>query len=336
MAPYTTDVIEERPVPLIDLAKTETFEIGDSHPITSSVQWEIEKTRQVSPLLTRLTASTASGNEILATAAVAPNSSYHMNFSGPSLQCGQASTEKVAYRYASPASIIDQIHSSTSFALDKSGGSQGFPIYVAASPVPEMRRSPGQGGTANPDRTNFTNDCIVSVKGYTIMQDDVYGDALWIRHENESIACALQETNYRVMFETSGDTQKIIAVDHTLQRPIPSPSSSYLTITQSIVDLFTGAIGLVTHTAYNCDYAGSQDCHNVTSLVTYRTRIWSTVLIGALKLTAGATISTDPVSSLPDIPPEDRALTRNRSLGTLIEELSRNVTLSLYLSIPAS
>lgn len=290
----------------------------------------MERPHQVSPLLDRITVSTASTSEILPMNAVVPNSSYAISYRGPSLKCGPASTQKIDDRL-SPAAAIGYLVNATSFKLggqfDGSLGSQGFPIYLAVTP--DRSRAVLTSEHEDPNIklwTQIAADCVVGVRPCTILQNRVYKDVLWVRQGNDSITCALHETNYHLSFETTGNTRRITAMEYELQGQIENSSTPYLPVAQSVVNLLTGTLGLITGTDVGCQV----NCHNITSMVSYRTRIWSTALIGALNLTEGVPFWIDPLSPIPDIPPEDRALTRGLTLSPLIEELSRNVTLSLF------
>ncbi|KAI5456671.1 hypothetical protein BGZ63DRAFT_408815 [Mariannaea sp. PMI_226] len=65
-------------------------------------------------------------------------------------------------------------------------------------------------------------------------------------------------------------------------------------------------------------------------ILTYRTRVPETTIFGALKADPNSVVATDNGLAPNLLPPAITGLARNKSVGELIEELSRNVTLSLF------
>lgn len=209
-------------------------------------------------------------------------------------------------------------------------------IYMATSPmnIPYLNDGGDSDFTA---WTQFAVQCIVSTGLCPMMAFAANSDALWIQQEKENIACALYETNYTVQFEASNITQEIRSVEFEFLQPIQEPSISYFFIVHSLVDLLAGAL---TVSKLKVNDAGAADgrAHGnstyFTQVLSTRTRIWSTLLIGALNIIGGAELQDplehSPNRPLPSISQEDRALTRGKTLGFLIEELSRNLTMNLF------
>lgn len=188
---------------------------------------------------------------------------------------------------------------------------------------------------------NFVRDCVVGTGRCSIMLDRTYTDALWVRHQKEDIACALHETKYRVSFQSTSTTPKMMLRSYETLGAIRDPLLSYLSITQSLVNLLTGAIGFWS-AEEDCEteqeihegkpnHAKNYTCEVTTSFTSVRTKIWSTLLVGALNLSNTTDLPGTYRDDLtPSISSEDKALARNLTLGPLIEELSRNLTLNLF------
>lgn len=89
---------------------------------------------------------------------------------------------------------------------------------------------------------------------------------------------------------------------------------------QALANLLNGVIGKT------ISHDGGHHSTIKYSLITLGSGILQTALIGAID-TSG---DSGWAQALPPLPQEDQALARNKSIGALIEELSRNQTLSLF------
>ncbi|KAL8665075.1 MAG: hypothetical protein Q9168_007777 [Polycauliona sp. 1 TL-2023] len=320
---------------MVDFTRDELFSTGDID-------------LQVAPVLKRLAASTGANGELVPDMPI-PNSSFNVDFLGPSLQC--RTPDQVLEPLDGPMKVSDMIwhiYNATAFRLGKeprtrwktlnTSGAAGAAVYIATSPSDLW--TPGPMGTSKMFE-QVVQECVVGAGSCEIMGDGTYMDALWIQHQDELIACALHETKYHVGFRLVGTTPKMILQGHEPLGTIRDPLRSYLSLTQSLVDLLTGVIGFQSTEAdcFNLNeevqgrplYDMNASCATESSFLTIRTKIWSTLLVGALNLTYSANLPGSYNDMFTrSISPEDRALARNLNLGPLIEELSRNLTLNLF------
>jgi len=151
---------------------------------------------------------------------------------------------------------------------------------------------------------------------------------------NDSIACYMRDTRFDLTFSTVGNIQTMSDVRFTWLDPnaslkdtswIPAKDGKlavYKLATQALATLLNGAI-----TASASFLGQTMSGTWQVSLKTARTRIMTTALIGLLP----SGISTAG-QSIADLPREDLDLAANKTLGMMIEELSRNQTLSLFSS----
>ncbi|KAL8880440.1 MAG: hypothetical protein Q9192_008018 [Flavoplaca navasiana] len=308
-----------RAVPSIDFMRNSSFSIGD--------------TLQVSPALERLAVWTGASKNLSQIAMPIANASYLVEFLGPSVQCRTPSEDETTGVWET----IESIHNATSNQLGRQSGVTWGPIkgpgevvYMATAPK----------SLSNDSFETFVQDCVIGSGRCDILSDERYKDVLWIRHQKEDIVCDLHQTKYNVGFYSTRTTPHMVLWNHKILDRIADPLLSYRSITQSLVNLLTGAIGFWS-TENDCEddqvlnkkkpTGKDKVCGNVTIFTSARTKIWSTLLVGALNLTkTRETPETYWDRLTPSISSEDRAVTRNLSLGPLIEELSRKLTLNLF------
>ncbi|KAL9031142.1 MAG: hypothetical protein Q9180_006834 [Flavoplaca navasiana] len=299
-----------RAVPSIDFMRNPSFSIGD--------------TLQVSPALERIAVLTGASKYLPPNAMPIANASYEVEFRGPSILCGTPSEDGPM----NVPELIESIHNATSYQLESKEG-PGEVVYMAASPT-FMSGSP----------ESFVQDCVVGTGRCNILGDGLNPDILWVRHQKEDIVCGLHETKYYVGFYSTHSTPHMILLDHMPLDRIADPVLSYRSATQSLVNLLTGAIGIWSAEEdcdLNMEFYEEEPidkeyiCGNMTRFTSARTRIWSTFLVGALNLTKSTKTQKNDRNRLsPLISLEDKALTGNMSLGPLIEELSRKLTVNLF------
>ncbi|KAF4947196.1 hypothetical protein FSARC_14015 [Fusarium sarcochroum] len=284
----------------------------------------------VSPLLMRITSATASGGEILPMAAVAPNASYTMEFQGPSLKCDKA--------HGFMLKFIDKIHEAANSDISSNVG--GDTIYFSITAYPSFPymdyTGDGSSDASKLPKWNFSKmaeDCLrgpgsCAYAPWPNVQPSYF--PLLVRLNDDSLVCSLQNTTYNVNFRSTETTQTIEQPYHfKWTQPVnftaqddPSGMASFTKAAQALANLLNGVIGKQTSIG-----GGYQDVQHI-NLMSQGTSIMQTALIGALNTSAEIKLSV----GIPPLPQEDQALARGKSLGSLIEELSRNQTLSLFSS----
>ncbi|KAI4269637.1 MAG: hypothetical protein LQ337_007156 [Flavoplaca oasis] len=327
---HTSYPSREQFVPTLDFTKDLSVHYRGSH--------------QIAPVLEWLTVSTGANTNLFPMQNPIPNSSYRVDFLGPSVRCRTPGGEdRVSaknsgiYAPLSVPEMIETIYNVTSDYFQKafdaastSTPGSGHLIYAAGSPFQLSEAILWRNQSKSSAIAGFVRDCVVGTKDCEIMRDVVYKDALWIRHNNQNIACALHETRYYAQFRSINTTQEVSLEAYELLGAIDDPVASYRTITQSLVNLLTGALGLCLAAETEGEVSPGSIIHlsSQTFLRSLRTRIRSTLLIGALKFTEGI--------ALPDGPPpstlDDGTYTQDLVLGALIEDFSRNLTMNLFSS----
>ncbi|KAL8978528.1 MAG: hypothetical protein Q9205_005904 [Flavoplaca limonia] len=327
---HTSYPSREQFVPTLDFTKDLSVQYRGSH--------------QIAPVLEWLTVSTGANTNLFPMQNPIPNSSYRVDFLGPSIRCrtfgGEDRVPVENLLIDAPLSVpemIERIYNATSDqfqkALDAASAStsgSGKLIYAAGSPFQLPEAILWRNQSKSSAIASFVQDCVVGTKYCEIIRDMVYKDALWIRHNNQNIACALHETRYYAHFQSINTTQEVSLEAYELLDAIDDPVASYRSITQSLVNLLTGALGLGLAAETEGEVSPGKIIHlsSQTFLRSLRTRIRSTILVGALEFTEGM--------ALPDGPPpstlDDGTYKQDLVLGALIEEFSRNLTMNLFSS----
>ncbi|KAH7141648.1 hypothetical protein EDB81DRAFT_722915 [Dactylonectria macrodidyma] len=279
----------------------------------------------VSPLLMRVTSATASSGEILPMALQALNTSYTLQFDGPSLKCDNATGFMLKF--------IDIIHAEAVHVVGGSSGGQAIYLSITADSS-YLELTSTETNYLNLSAWDFSkmNEECLQGRGACPYQPQPEGHPgsfpLLVRLHDQSLVCSLQNTTYDITLSSS-DTTQILAVAHPYDfkwrgpANVANSNSSYVAAAQALANLLNGAI------SQQRSGAGSHT-HGIltTNIKTTGTSIMQTSLIGTINA------STDGVwgQVLPPLPEEDQALARSLPIGRLIEELSRNQTLSLFSS----
>lgn len=271
-------------------------------------------TTMISPQLTRTTSIAAFSAEILAMPAVANNISYTLQFHGPSLRCDEAT--------ANIAALIENVYRATSSAIAQRGS--GDAAYLSFTAHASFLQNSSVDPTTAQDLLLWNHSKIATelVSGkldwtYT-PQDNLDAPsafAMLVHHNEKRLACAPQNTTYKVTFNSSGIIQTVSHPYEFIWEGLPAPSQlHYYYTAMALANLLNGVIGKI-----EMSNGGHQQSVVKTFVMSSRTKIMQTALIGA-------------VGEYQPLPQEDKRLARNMSLGPLIEELSRNQTLSLFSS----
>lgn len=279
----------------------------------------------VSPLLMRVTSATASGGEILPMALTALNTSYTLQFDGPSLKCDNATGFMLKF--------IDIIQGEAVNVVGGSSGGQAIYLSLTADSSYLELTSP-ETDYHNLSAWNFSkmNEECLQGRGACPYQPHPEGHPssypLLVSLHDEKLVCSLQNTTYNIRFSSS-DTTQIISVTHPYSfkwrgtANISSSDTAYVAAAQAVANLLNGAIS-----QQRDGGSTQQNSDSTTNLTTIGTSIMQTLLIGTINPSNDDGWGED----LPQFPEEDHALARGLPIGRLIEELSRNQTLSLFSS----
>jgi predicted DNA-binding ribbon-helix-helix protein len=263
-----------------------------------------------SPLLTRLTSAMASNMQILPMPAIGPNTAYNHSFTGPSLKCENATG-------------IQKANISAVWAATESSMSDGNRIgkltYLSFSSLFSDR-----------DRLNistFVDQCITGTTyTHTFCLPDT-GPVLFMRIGSEYLTCTRQETLFKLHLRADGNIQVITDLQYEqydLATDQMASNSTYALFSQALATILNGAIG-----AIGVGPAGHSMSSGSASPKTYNTRVMSTALIGAVST---ASLGMEYRTPLREIPAADQQMAANKSIAAIVEELSRNQTLSLFSS----
>lgn len=131
------------------------------------------------------------------------------------------------------------------------------------------------------------------------------------------------DTHFGLNFHDIGNTQSIIDMRFEWLEKNGMKRQLYTPFSRALTTLLNGAIGaqMSGPVAHSGDSGRS-------SLVTRRTRVMSTALTGLVTTAFSGQFG----GALSNIPQADRELASNRTLAQMIEELSRNQTLSSFSS----
>lgn len=293
----------------------------------------------ITPSFNRLMAQTASGHGILPMVAfVSGSATYALNFSAPSMQC-----------VAAPPNVTAQIQKIYRGTGSLSNGTLSSPIislhgqYIAFTPQVDMLMPYSiRPEYTDYDYTDFVNSCILpsgsvdKAAGGTYLNCDGMTDFIstdefkkgglpprvsfatadvwvYVKGSDNYWNCSVRDTQFGITFNITGNVQTIDQ-SYTFKYTGQSLNNSHYVYGQIMSDWLTGAV---------IGWAGQ--------LVSYRTSITRTSLYGSLRTYSGPL--DDPAEgyiSDSAIPDHDRALTRGLNMGQLIEELSRNLTLSYF------
>ncbi|KAF1845162.1 uncharacterized protein K460DRAFT_245116, partial [Cucurbitaria berberidis CBS 394.84] len=251
-----------------------------------------------SPVVHRLTVATATGMQVLPMRRVlAPNTTYQHIFDGYSLRCEQATGTRLQN--------ISAVYNETSkqvLILGKGLAGSADIKYLSFTMYEDEK-----GTVIQRNVTEFVSNCVFGSTYNNCPKADV-GPVIWARMGNESITCAAHSTRYTLDFTALGDTQTITGVGFEWKERVKNGVATKLnTALSTILNGFFGAFT-----------AGG----NGGGIFTEKTMIIDTALLESLQRT-NATLRNI-------VPQEDWMPAEKKNFPEMIEELSRNQTLSLF------
>lgn len=303
-------------VPMVDFSNTSAIYNKDENLLNVDIN---TADNGITPFLDRLMAGTASGTGILPTIAIAPAANYSLQFFAPSVQCVNA-----------PPNVTAEIRAVLN-AKDADIGPDPDEIpFIAFTPQIKMLGAMQNNQTYG-DYSNFFDSCVATSAMLTNTTNSKGCDGMayyvdkmdreyitfpayvWVKANDNFLSCAVRDTQFNITFNATGNLQTInhpYKFEYTSQ---PLNDSHYV------------------HGQIMSNWLSGVVFGFGTGIASYRTQITQTALYGALKTSRNAT-DTVSIGSLDDlaIPTADKALARNLTMGQLIEELSRNLTLSFF------
>jgi hypothetical protein len=268
-----------------------------------------------SPLLTRLTTAMASNLEILSMRAVAPNITYHHEFVGPSLKCEPATGRRL--------DTLNSVWNASEYTVSRSDrGLPGVLLYLAYT----MQEFP-DGSTwlsFGMSSEQFVSKCLTG-SVYPLCYRGA-GPMITARVGNENIVCFPRATRFDITFQSSVSTQNVKTIEFAWLESIKGVGYDLDVVSErTATALATILNGII---AFNGPEHIPSDDRFAYEITTARTRLMSTALMGLV----AAASDRAHLERFMDIPRGDRDLAANRTLADMIEELSRNQTLSLFSS----
>lgn len=318
----------------------------------------------IQPSLDRLGGIVSSAMHIPPIGAFIPNATYSLEFMGPSLSCSKPpdvvlkyidkifdsinnkSVDEPRAVYMAFTPLMRSSYSSAHWSLDN------FTVFDDSKDY----------------WTNFIDFCLkrfdteCSLVHQTLFSlpynwvelstNRTTDNVLWLRLSGERLVCSLQQTQYRVVFDARDSTSALKSYNFTHQGVLATPwgkrsieFSSYALALQPLLDFLYGTTfysislcGLSTAPENECTsdiiYRVLQTNAHRTALAaflgpmandTYH-RIWA----AGSKTHPGEPGFMTPSTPAPQFDPLDLALARNLSVAGVIEEMSRNMTLSYF------
>ena len=304
--------------------------------------------------INRLATNVVSGAEILPIPIFFANASYTSEFLGPSLRC-QAPSNATIQKIDAAFDAVAGNNSDVANAVYA-----GFSPYTPAWEIWPFDENDSP--VYNPTNwSDFVQACLTGQGGLcpfttpaisgrpcdaTSGRCDIVdtSNALWIRLGSTHLACSIELTNYTVNFDASNPITSLRNYNFAQHGSFFADSQEavgFISLTQSLLNVFQGS------TYYSISLCALEEleedkCSTTIMYETAITTIESTALGGLVLMEAGkqfhkiwSTVNVhgqfeQPDAGPPFVDPFQVVLSRNLSLAALIEEASRNLTLSLF------
>ncbi|KAK5996953.1 hypothetical protein PT974_02301 [Cladobotryum mycophilum] len=269
-------------------------------PLFDSDVGEIESTLSdngITPYMARLVASTASSLQVLPMDRAIAGSNYNVTFHGPSFRCQE------------PSALIKEAILITMNAT----------WFIATSPKTDPDFTSKTAWLAFPPPISFLYHLAEAEAEekplLDVTRENIFNHGrLWIWAQNVTYDCVLTDTEYNVHFYYSAsEGAQRIKPEYNFRWTEDDLYGSYFAIANAIANLLSGVMR-----GYR------------TGIMSYKTRMAETAVFSGLKASPGPYEAPSSRLSTLVLPPDIKALARNKSVGELVEELSRNVTLSLF------
>ncbi|KAL7788105.1 hypothetical protein V8C43DRAFT_288304 [Trichoderma afarasin] len=337
VVPTTLSTSKSFPVPVINFSLVQPLYDYNS----SVVGYDGQSTSNgITPYLSRLVSTTATSLQILPMNIGLANSTYNLTFHGPSFRCrepspiiseaiymtlnatafmSEGSLDSMAWlAFTPPTPILSRIADSKNTPLREQWKAfLAFVFSCITQPAMSLGSLP-QWDTSLPlcegivgSYGNGTYRVPLQNVSSIIFGEYNHG-RLWVSAQNIMYDCVLTDTEYstRFFYSTSEQAQRIDP-EYSFKWTEEDVYGTYFYLADALATLLGGAVRVFDK-----------------GIMAYKTRVTDTAIFGALKAE-----STNNASSglLPELLAQDlSALARNKSVGELIEELSRNLTLGVF------
>ncbi|KAF3076700.1 hypothetical protein CFAM422_001044 [Trichoderma lentiforme] len=321
VVPTTLSTSKSYPVPVVNFSQVQPLYDYDS----SVVGYDGQSTSNgITPYLSRIVSSTATSSQILPMNIGLANSTYNLTFHGPSFRCRE------------PSSIIAEAINMTLNATGYISGPMAWLAFAPPTPilsrVADSKKRPLRGewktflafvfSCITQPAMTFENlpkfDQLPLCEGIVGSHNDstyrvplqnvssvIAGEynhgRLWVSAQNIMYDCVLTDIKYstRFFYSTSEQAQRIDS-EYSFKWTEEDVYDSYFYLADALATLLGGAVRILGK-----------------GIMAYKTRVADTAIFGAL--------NTEPTNNT-----SSSLLARNKTVGELIEELSRNITLSVF------
>jgi hypothetical protein len=314
--------------------------------------------------LTRLSKLVTSGVQIPPVQPFSANTSYNLEILGPSLKCDTPSSDVVK----NIDTIFEETGGSVNGRNRTVQQMAVYVAFTPFTPRTYSSRAwpLDDLGQINTDRSNWTAFVNICLKGSrpecSLLGPTLFGipdgslggfgknidtaNALWVRFGDERLSCSVQKTLYRLDFDARHPFTALKNYSYIQQGVFeadsPEDVGSIVAI-QPLLDILRGSTYM---SGRWCLLSEMQMTKCTTSLayITSQTSIHETALTAMIYEKAGKIrnktwevarnmgqgVAPPETPTIPSVDPRDVPLTRNLSFREVIEEMSRNVTLSYF------
>lgn len=280
-------------------------------------------------ILTQISVATATSGQILPIRPPFTNSSYQIQFFGPTVKCGDTNT---TISHAIDTIKEQKNHTSASSFVEVSSS------YFAFVPDLSSPEAIQAADLSNPNgQSNASNKLWMVFPRYIVDEDGV-GE-----FQNHYLTCQLHNASYEVSLSFTEGVQLVEILNLTVLDAIEFPKYSlvlmnntvqhaYSAFMWALSDQLTGSMGIF-HEKFSTGGTNNQTL----TFGLINSKITPTNLLGSSDLASyfnqnHALHPENNTGMVSDQRAEDVAKARNRTLDVLIEELSRNITMGLMHS----
>jgi hypothetical protein len=175
------------------------------------VLYPIEGKLQPTPSMLKLASEVAQGMNVLELPHPGPNSTFDMQFKGPSLQCQNANaSQQAAFRYFNSAARNQSaIYSVSEYQADPGafGNRSSFQVYSAFAPGLYEYAMDTNLIKGEPDNYNNWPARLPSNVSRSVLNNNAA--QIWLQLSNESIVCTLVEAQFDIGFKYINSVQAI-------------------------------------------------------------------------------------------------------------------------------
>ncbi|KAL9618935.1 MAG: hypothetical protein Q9160_006399 [Pyrenula sp. 1 TL-2023] len=319
-------------VPIVALNRNESASID--------AQWRQVSGNDVSPALYRIISTTATAGRILPMDLMFPYSTYNVSLQLPSLRCKIADvwtnlaldrayeyTGRMTWRYT-------QESYTETFRQELGREFEGtcVPLYVAFTPLSRWfvkaisSESEGLGQNQTDPWLDFVQNCLLgdspgcALGPLTIASDALY-QPLWLGLLDQRLVCSLQKTVFNITMTSDGSVQNVVGMpsferlgsydEYDITNSEQLICSSFC---RTLVTILRGIIA---------------QCPGAPPAPPSASNMFSNTAILSTEMSSVVSEAISNFSPYVDLAPAQENST-NKTLGEMVEELSRNLSVSLF------